>query len=98
MRIFKQSKKFLQIRTVDNQSNDLRQNEAIGTLESGDLAERVDLGVLSRLVERGSRVGLSLDQLNIQVVALSSDLDGDGTAVFLCMKRVSVIQRKHQRK
>ena len=70
-------------RTIDSQSDGLGQNEAIGTLESGDLAGRVELGVLSRLVEGGSRVGLSLDELKLQVVALRSDLDGDGTTVFL---------------
>ena len=70
-------------RTIDSQSDGLGQNEAIGTLESGDLAGRVELGVLSRLVEGSSRVGLSLDELKLQVVALSSDLNGDGTTVFL---------------
>ena len=70
-------------RTIDSQSDGLGQDEAICTLESGDLAGRVELGVLSRLVEGSSRVGLSLDELKLQVVALSSDLNGDGTTVFL---------------
>ena len=70
-------------RTIDSQSDGLRQDKAIGTLEGGDLAGRVELGVLSRLVEGGSRIGLSLDELKLQVVALRSDLDGDGTTVFL---------------
>lgn len=79
----KQENVFVIQRTIDSQSDGLGQNEAIGTLESGDLAGRVELGVLSRLVEGSSRVGLSLDELKLQVVALSSDLNGDGTTVFL---------------
>lgn len=70
-------------RTVDSDGNDLRQSVAVGTLEGGDLAEGADLGVLSRLVERGTRVGLSLDQLKLNVVGLSRDEAGNGATVLL---------------
>ena len=70
-------------RTIDGQSDGLGQNEAIGTLESGDLAKGRDLAVLSTRVERGSIVGLGLDQLQLEVVVLGSDQDGEGATVVL---------------
>lgn len=69
--------------TIDGNGNNLREGEAIGTLEGGDLASGVDLEVLSAGVELSSRVGLSLNQLQIEVVVLSSDQDGDGATVVL---------------
>lgn len=77
--------------TVDGQSNDLGQTEAVGTLEGRDLARGVQLGVLSRLVELSARVRLSANQLEVQVVALRSNKDGDGAAVFLYMAGVSCV-------
>lgn len=67
--------------TIDGNSDDLRQDEAIGALEGRDLAQRVNLAVLSAVV--GSRVRLSLDQLQVKAVVLGSDQDGDGATVFL---------------
>lgn len=67
--------------TVDGNSHDLGQVEAIGALETRDLAEGVNLAVLSAVI--GSRVRLSLDQLEVEAVVLGSDQDGDGTTVFL---------------
>ena len=69
--------------TVDSNGDDLGQGEAIGTLESGDLAKGRDLAVLSTRVERGSIVGLGLDQLQLEVVVLGSDQDGEGATVVL---------------
>lgn len=69
--------------TVDGDGHSLGQIEAIGTLESRDLAKGVDLAVLSTGVEVGARLGLSLDQLQVQVVVLGSDQDGDGARVVL---------------
>lgn len=66
-----------QQRTIDGNGDDLGEVEAVGALEGRDLAKGLDLAVLS-----GS-VGLSLDQLQVQAVVLSSDQDGDGTTVFL---------------
>lgn len=69
--------------TIDGNGNSLRQSEAIGTLESGDLASGVDLEVLSAGVEFSVRVGLGVNQLQVEVVVLSSDQDGDGATVVL---------------
>lgn len=69
--------------TVHSDGDGLGESEAIGTLESRDLAEGAELLVLSRLVEGSSRVGLSLNQLELQVIALGSDEGGDGTTVLL---------------
>lgn len=69
--------------TIDGNGNGLREGEAIGTLEGGDLASGVELEVLSAGVELSSRVGLSLNQLQIEVVVLSSDQDGEGATVVL---------------
>lgn len=70
-------------RTIDSNGNGLRQSEAIGTLEGGDLASRVDLEVLSAGVELSGRVSLGVNQLQLEVVVLSSDQDGDGATVVL---------------
>lgn len=69
--------------TVDGDGNDLSEGEAVGTLESRDLAERVELGVLS--VGAG-RVGDGVDQLDVEVVVLGSDQDRDGASVLLLKK------------
>lgn len=69
--------------TIDGNGNNLREGEAIGTLEGGDLASGVELEELSAGVELSSSVGLSLNQLQIEVVVLSSDQDGDGATVVL---------------
>jgi hypothetical protein len=68
-------------RTVDGNGDNLGQSEAIGTLEGGDLAKGLDLEVLGAGVN--SRVGLGFDQLQVEVVVLGSDQDGDGTTVLL---------------
>jgi hypothetical protein len=69
--------------TIDSNGNGLRQSEAIGTLEGGDLASGVDLEVLSAGVELSGRVSLGVNQLQLEVVVLSSDQDGDGATVVL---------------
>ena len=78
--------------TVDSDGNDLRQSVAVGTLESGDLADGAELGVLSRLVERGSGVSLSLDQLDLNVVGLGRDEGGDSATVLLRTRLASYSQ------
>lgn len=70
-------------RTVDGDGNSLSQSVAIGTLESRDLALGRDLAELSTRVELGGRVSSGLDQLQVQVVVLGSDQDGDGARVVL---------------
>jgi hypothetical protein len=74
---------FREIRTVDSNGNGLGEGVAIGTLESRDLAKGAELSVLSRLVELGVGVSLSLNQLDVHVVGLSRDEDGDGARVVL---------------
>jgi hypothetical protein len=69
--------------TIDSNGNGLRQSEAIGTLEGGDLASGVDLEVLSAGVELSGRVSLGVNQLQLKVVVLSSDQDGEGATVVL---------------
>jgi hypothetical protein len=69
--------------TIDGNGDGLGESEAIGTLEGRDLANGADLAVLSTTVEGGGRVGLSLDQLQVEVVVLSSDQDGQGATVVL---------------
>lgn len=69
--------------TVDGDGDGLGQVEAIGTSESRNLAQRVDLAVLSTGVEVGAGVSSSLNQLQVQVVVLGSDQDGDGARVVL---------------
>jgi hypothetical protein len=66
--------------TVDGDGNDLSEGEAVGTHKGRDLAERVDLGVLS--VGAG-RVGGGVNQLEVEVVVLGSDQDRDGATVLL---------------
>lgn len=70
-------------RTIDGDGNDLGQSVAVGTLEGRDLAEGLDAAVLLRLVESSSRVRLSLDKLQLDVVSLSGNEDGDGASVLL---------------
>lgn len=69
--------------TVDGDGNDLGESVAIGTLESRDLAQGAELGVLGRLVEGIRRVALGVDQLQLHVVGLGRDEDGDGARVVL---------------
>ena len=69
--------------TIDGNGDGLRESEAIGTLEGGDLASGVDLEVLSAGVELSGRVSLGVNQLQLEVVVLSSDQDGDGATVVL---------------
>jgi hypothetical protein len=66
--------------TIDGNGNGLGEVEAVGTLESGDLANGVDLEQLSG---GSSRVGRSVDKLQLEVVVLSSDQDGQGATVVL---------------
>ena len=71
--------------TVDSNGNGLGQSEAIGALKGRDLAQGAELDVLCRAVERGVGIGIGLDQIQSQVVALRSDQDGNGARVVLLM-------------
>lgn len=73
-------------RTVDVDGDGLEQLEAIGTLESRDLSEGLDSTVLSTGV--GISLGLSLDQLKVEVVVLGSDQDREGATVLLSNRLV----------
>ena len=70
-------------RTVDGDGNNLRESEAVGTLESRDLAKGVNLAVLSTGVELSVGVSVDLHQLQVEVVVLSGDQNGDGARVVL---------------
>lgn len=80
--------------TIDGDSNGLGQSVAIGTLESGDLAQRVNLAVSSAGVSLS--VWLSLNQLQVKVVVLGSDQDGDGTRVGLKQTQRKEVRKKKQ--
>lgn len=77
--------------TIDGDSNGLGQSVAIGTLESGDLAQRVNLAVSSARVSLS--VGLSLNQLQVKVVVLGSDQDGDGARVGLKQPKENKLEK-----
>jgi hypothetical protein len=81
-------------RTIDSNGDGLGEVEAVGTLEGRNLASRVDLQELSAGVESSGRVGLSLDQLQIEVIVLSSDQDGEGATVVLNSVRHETMKRK----
>ena len=86
----KRKKENTTARTVNDNGNDFAQNEAVGSLKRGDLAQWVDLVVLCRLVEGSRRVGLGLDHIHLQPVALRREKGGDRTPVLLFM-RFSII-------
>lgn len=83
--------------TVDGDGNSLSQSVAIGTLESRDLALGRDLAELSTRVELGGRVSSGLDQLQVQVVVLGSDQDGDGARVVLERGETKSVKMKKKR-
>lgn len=85
------------IRTVDHDGNDLGQTKAIGVLEGGDLAQRAQLGVVRGLIERRSGVGIGIDQLELQVVALRGHKDGDGAGVILVARSQCATERNKAR-
>jgi hypothetical protein len=78
------------IRTVDSDGDNLREGEAVSALESGDLAQRLNLGVGIGLVEVGSRVGLGLNKLELEIVVLSSNEDRDSAGVVLFLRSATV--------
>ena len=65
--------------TVDSDGDGLRENEAVGTLESGNLAELVELQVLGR--DTLSR--LSVDKFNVKTILLCDSKKGGGARVTL---------------
>lgn len=73
--------------TVDSNGDGLREVEAVGTFEGGNLASAVQLQVL-----RGSfaRVGHGVDKLELEVIVLSSDQDGKSATVFLIHVRKAI--------
>ena len=64
--------------TVDSNGDDLVEGEAIRTNESGDLSNRVDLGVLLRGAARASVL-----KSNIKTVLLGDDQEDSGPWVLL---------------
>lgn len=69
--------------TVDGDGNGLGDSEAILALKGRDLAQGADLAVVRAGIERRGGLCLCLDQLQVQVVVLGSDQDGDGARVVL---------------
>lgn len=67
--------------TVDGDGNDLGEVEAVGTLEGRDLAEGLELQVLSG--GGSGRPGLGVDQLEVELIVLGSDQHRDGAGVLL---------------
>lgn len=65
--------------TVDGDGNALAQDVAVSALESGDLAELVQLAV----VVRDALGRLSVNLLKLEVVGLGDGIDGRGARVLL---------------
>ena len=65
--------------TVDSDGDGLRENEAVSTLESRDLAKLVDLQILGR-----DALGrLSVDKFDVKTVLLCDSKEGGGARVTL---------------
>ena len=73
--------------TVDSDGNGLREDEAVGALEGGDLAELVELQV----VLRDALGGLGGDELDIEAVLLGHGEEGGGARVTLRGLSVPVV-------
>ena len=73
--------------TVDSDGNGLRENEAVGALEGGDLAELVELQVLLR----DTLGGLGGDELDIEAVLLGDGEERGGARVTLRGLSVAVV-------
>lgn len=73
--------------TVDSDGNGLRENEAVGALEGGDLAELVELQVLLR----DALGGLGGDELDIEAVLLGDGEERGGARVTLRGLSVPVV-------
>lgn len=74
--------------TVDSDGNALGEDEAVGALEGGNLAELVELQVLGR----HTLGGLSLNELDVEAVLLRDGQERGGTRVTLlgaCQNLVS---------
>ena len=66
-------------RTVDSDGDGLAEDEAVSTLEGGDLAELVELQVLGG----DALLGGGLDELDIEAVLLGDSEEGGGARVTL---------------
>ena len=73
--------------TVDSDGHGLRENEAVGALEGGDLAELVELQVLLR----DALGGLGGDELDIEAVLLGDGEERGGARVTLRGLSVAVV-------
>lgn len=73
--------------TVHSDGNGLRENEAVGALEGGDLAELVELQVLLR----DALGGLGGDELDIEAVLLGDGEERGGARVTLRGLSVAVV-------
>ena len=71
--------------TVDGDSDALRQNVAVSTLESGDLSERVYLEVFGT----DALGGLLVDELDVETVGFRDHQEGGSAGVVLA-KEMSV--------
>ena len=65
--------------TVDGNGDGLAEDEAVGTLEGGDLAELVELQILGR----DAIGGHSLDELEVKTVLLRNGEQRSGARVAL---------------
>ena len=65
--------------TVDSDGDGLRENEAVGALEGGDLSELVDLQVVGR--DALGRLGV--DELDVEAILLCDSEEGGGARVTL---------------
>ena len=75
--------------TVDGNGDSLAENEAVGTLEGRDLAELVELQVLSGETVSGN----SLDELEVKTVLLRNSEQRSGARVALWAWSVTVAQQ-----
>ena len=76
-------------RTVDGNGNALGEDVAVGTLEGGDLAELVELEVLS--VDTLGRLGVN--DVKVEAVGLCDGQQGGGTGVTLRKESVETVPK-----
>jgi hypothetical protein len=74
-------------RTVDGNGNALGEDVAVGTLEGGDLAELVELEVLS--LDTLGRLGVN--DVKVEAVGLCDGQQGGGTGVTLRKESVETV-------
>lgn len=76
-------------RTVDGNGNALGEDVAVGTLEGGDLAELVELEVLS--LDTLGRLGVN--DVKVEAVGLCDGQQGGGTGVTLRKESVETVPK-----